>query len=174
MKALIDQLKLTERQLGTITGQECFASSKKQITSVSPVDSQIVGVVTQTSETDYHRVVALSKKAALYWRNIPAPQRGQVIRSLAKVLREHKAALGALVSYEMGKSFQEGQGEVQEMIDICDFAVGLSRQLHGRGRGGHQPRRPPGLVHHRPLPQRDVHEQRGRHVRRHQRVFRDQ
>jgi aldehyde dehydrogenase (NAD+) len=87
--------------------------------------------VTTTDKAAYDQVIATAQNAFIEWRNWPAPKRGEVVRQLGEALRKDKEALGQLVSYEMGKSLQEGLGEVQEMIDICDFAVGLSRQLYG-------------------------------------------
>lgn len=98
---------------------------------VSPVDGAQVGKVCYATETEYEAVLKRSVDAFQAWRNVPAPQRGELVRQMGQKLREHKSELGALVSYEMGKSLQEGLGEVQEMIDICDYAVGLSRQLYG-------------------------------------------
>jgi len=97
----------------------------------SPADGNLIASVNVASEEDYNHVVQTAKKAFEEWRKVPAPKRGEVVRQIGQKLREHKEALGKLVSYEMGKILQEGLGEVQEMIDICDFAVGLSRQLHG-------------------------------------------
>lgn len=91
----------------------------------------MIGKVKSATSGDYEKVVAKATEAFKQWRLVPAPKRGEVVRQIGEALREHKEALGKLVSYEMGKSYQEGLGEVQEMIDICDFAVGLSRQLHG-------------------------------------------
>ncbi|MFB5945515.1 L-piperidine-6-carboxylate dehydrogenase [Albibacterium profundi] len=105
--------------------------SSKKITSVSPVDMQDIASVGVISDDDFEKVIRTAKAAYTIWRDIPAPQRGQVLRDFGDTLRKHKKDLGTLVSYEMGKSLQEGYGEVQEMIDICDFAVGLSRQLYG-------------------------------------------
>jgi aldehyde dehydrogenase (NAD+) len=102
-----------------------------QIDSVSPVDGQIIGSVQTATRADYEAIIAKAQEAFLHWRLVPAPKRGEVVRQYGEALRKHKDALGKLVSYEMGKSLQEGLGEVQEMIDICDFAVGLSRQLYG-------------------------------------------
>jgi aldehyde dehydrogenase (NAD+) len=99
--------------------------------SFSPVDGQLIAKVTGASKDDFNKVVAQSQEAFKQWRVIPAPQRGEIVRQIGLALRENKDPLGRLVSYEMGKSLQEGLGEVQEMIDICDFAVGLSRQLYG-------------------------------------------
>jgi aldehyde dehydrogenase (NAD+) len=101
------------------------------ISSFSPVDNQLIGAVVTTDAAAYEQVIKTAEAAFIEWRNWPAPKRGEVVRQLGEALRKDKAALGQLVSYEMGKSLQEGLGEVQEMIDICDFAVGLSRQLYG-------------------------------------------
>jgi aldehyde dehydrogenase (NAD+) len=92
---------------------------------------QRIAVVTSTDRESYEKVVKTAQEAFTQWRSWPAPRRGEVVRQIGEALRREKSALGRLVSYEMGKSLQEGYGEVQEMIDICDFAVGLSRQLHG-------------------------------------------
>ncbi|WJJ96934.1 L-piperidine-6-carboxylate dehydrogenase [Algibacter luteus] len=115
---------------GTSTGANQF-SSGEIIESYSPVDGQLIGKVKTTSKADYENVMLAATSAFKIWRTTPAPQRGEIVRQFGEKLREKKEALGKLVSYEMGKSYQEGLGEVQEMIDICDFAVGLSRQLHG-------------------------------------------
>jgi aldehyde dehydrogenase (NAD+) len=115
---------------GTSTGLNNF-SNGKVIDSFSPVDGQLIGQVKTTSQADYDKVMEAATLAFKTWRILPAPQRGDMVRQFGDKLREKKEALGKLVSYEMGKSYQEGLGEVQEMIDICDFAVGLSRQLHG-------------------------------------------
>ena len=115
---------------GTSTGVDGFGNGKK-ISSYSPVDGSLIGNVYSTTKSDYEKVILKSQDAYLEWRKKPAPIRGEVVRQFGEKLRQKKSSLGKLVSYEMGKSFQEGLGEVQEMIDICDFAVGLSRQLHG-------------------------------------------
>ena len=115
---------------GTSTGSNNF-SNGEIIESYSPVDGQLIGKVKTTTQADYEKVMEAATKAFNTWRVMPAPQRGEIVRQFGEKLREKKEALGKLVSYEMGKSYQEGLGEVQEMIDICDFAVGLSRQLHG-------------------------------------------
>ena len=124
-------LGLKGKNNGTSTGLKSTASSKQYIESYSPVDGQLIGSVSVTSKKEYEKVVATAQKAFKAWRQIPAPKRGEIVRQYGEALRENKEALGKLVSYEMGKSLQEGYGEVQEMIDICDFAVGLSRQLYG-------------------------------------------
>jgi aldehyde dehydrogenase (NAD+) len=111
-------------------GGKYFASGKV-IESISPVDGKLIAKVKTSGESDYDKVIETAQKAFQEFRLIPAPKRGEMVRQLGLKLREYKDDLGKLVSYEMGKSLQEGLGEVQEMIDICDFAVGLSRQLQG-------------------------------------------
>ncbi|WP_445734536.1 L-piperidine-6-carboxylate dehydrogenase [Mariniflexile sp.] len=115
---------------GTSTGSNNF-SNGDVLESYSPVDGHLIGKVATTTQEDYEKVMDAATQAFKTWRLMPAPQRGEIVRQFGDKLREKKEALGKLVSYEMGKSYQEGLGEVQEMIDICDFAVGLSRQLHG-------------------------------------------
>lgn len=115
---------------GTSTGQN-YLESKNQITSYTPVDGKTIANVTTTTKEQYEEVVQASQEAFKTWREMPAPQRGEIVRQIGDKLREFKEPLGKLVTYEMGKIYQEGLGEVQEMIDICDFAVGLSRQLYG-------------------------------------------
>ena len=126
----LKDLGLKNDNNGTSTGVDGFGNGKK-ISSYSPVDGSLIGNVYSTTESDYEKVILKSQDAFLEWRKKPAPIRGEVVRQFGEKLRQKKSSLGKLVSYEMGKSFQEGLGEVQEMIDICDFAVGLSRQLHG-------------------------------------------
>ena len=115
---------------GTSTGSNSFGSGT-DIESFTPVNGELIGKVSATTREDYEQVIAKAQEAFAFWRTVPAPQRGEIVRQFGQKLRDKKEALGRLVSYEMGKSLQEGWGEVQEMIDICDFAVGLSRQLHG-------------------------------------------
>ena len=128
--SFISQLGLSDQNAGTSTGLKDF-SSEKYIASYSPVNGKKIGEVSITSKDQYEQVIASAQSAFTDWRMLPAPQRGEIVRQYGNILRENKDALGRLVSYEMGKSLQEGWGEVQEMIDICDFAVGLSRQLYG-------------------------------------------
>ncbi|MEN9303301.1 MAG: hypothetical protein RL264_1730 [Bacteroidota bacterium] len=116
---------------GASTGGKWFKTRGERIDSYSPVDGQLIATVNAATEADYEAVILKAQDAFKAWRLIPAPKRGEVVRQLAEKIREYKEPLGKLVSYEMGKSLQEGLGEVQEMIDICDFAVGLSRQLYG-------------------------------------------
>ena len=126
----LKQLGLSEKNDGTSTGQHS-QSSGTYIASHSPVDGSYIGSVSETTREEYEEVIRAAREAFLEWRLVPAPKRGEIVRQYGDMLRKHKDALGRLVSYEMGKSLQEGWGEVQEMIDICDFAVGLSRQLYG-------------------------------------------
>ena len=127
---LFNKYGLDELSHGCSTGSEWF-SSGDTIKSFSPVDGKLIGEISSGSKKDFDHIIKVSKKAFKEFREIPAPKRGELVRKFGNKLREEKELLGTLVSYEMGKSYQEGLGEVQEMIDICDFAVGLSRQLHG-------------------------------------------
>ena len=126
----LKELGLSNHNIGTSTGSNYF-SDGENISSYSPVDGKEIGKVSTTTFEDYNKVIESAQSAFKFWRTVPAPQRGEIVRQFGNKLRDLKEPLGVLVSYEMGKSFQEGLGEVQEMIDICDFAVGLSRQLHG-------------------------------------------
>lgn len=130
MDKALHVLGLDKVNNGTSTGSEHFGSGEV-IESYSPVDGQLIGSVKATTSEDYARVMQAATSAFASFKIMPAPQRGEIVRQFGEKLREVKEPLGKLVSYEMGKSYQEGLGEVQEMIDICDFAVGLSRQLHG-------------------------------------------
>jgi aldehyde dehydrogenase (NAD+) len=129
MTEALAQLGVKAINDGTSTGQNNFASGEL-LESYSPVDGQLIGKVKMTTAAD-EKVMQSATEAFKTFRLMPAPQRGEIVRQFGEKLRKNKEALGKLVSYEMGKSLQEGYGEVQEMIDICDFAVGLSRQLHG-------------------------------------------
>lgn len=123
-------LGIKELNKGTSTGVNSFGNGPL-IASYSPVDGKLIGKVSTTSKENYEKVMEAAQEAYKSWRLKPAPFRGEIVRQFGDKLRTLKQPLGELVSYEMGKSLQEGLGEVQEMIDICDFAVGLSRQLHG-------------------------------------------
>ena len=131
MQDVLQQLGINEKNGGAATGKNWLDSKGKVITSFSPVDGKKIADVTCADEQAYEAVMQQASSAFLEWRLWPSPKRGDIVRQFAEALRQKKEALGKLVSYEMGKSLQEGYGEVQEMIDICDFAVGLSRQLHG-------------------------------------------
>ena len=130
MTEAMEQLGISTVNSGTSTGTDHF-SNGEILNSFSPVDGSLIASVKTTTEADYHKVMESATAAFKTFRLMPAPQRGEIVRQFGEKLRKNKEALGKLVSYEMGKSLQEGYGEVQEMIDICDFAVGLSRQLHG-------------------------------------------
>lgn len=130
IKTILKNLAVESEQKGCSTGREWMGSGPR-IASYSPVDGSLLGNVQTASVEDYDDLIERAEHAFLHFRKIPAPQRGELVRQFGNKLREKKSDLGQLVSWEMGKSLQEGLGEVQEMIDICDFAVGLSRQLHG-------------------------------------------
>jgi len=128
----LKELGIKKENFGASTGLTWFKTKDSGVIDViSPTNGCYIAKVFQCSVSDYRKVAEISHNAFLNWRNIPAPKRGEIIRQVGQKLREFKEPLGRLVSYEMGKSIQEGHGEVQEMIDICDFAVGLSRQLYG-------------------------------------------
>jgi aldehyde dehydrogenase (NAD+) len=112
-------------------GIDQYISGNHSLVSFSPTDGKRIGAVEETDTLGYDAAIQKAEKAFAVWRNWPAPKRGEIVRQVGEALRAYKEPLGKLVSYEMGKSLQEGYGEVQEMIDICDFAVGLSRQLYG-------------------------------------------
>src|SRR5210317_2072479 len=130
IKTILKNLAVESEQKGCSTGREWMGSGPR-IASYSPVDGSLLGNVQTASVEDYDDLIERAEHAFLHFRKIPAPQRGELVRQFGNKLREKKSDLGQLVSWEMGKSLQEGLGEIQEMIDICDFAVGLSRQLHG-------------------------------------------
>jgi aldehyde dehydrogenase (NAD+) len=131
MSNFIEKLRISSVNQGVSTGQFYIGSSGAILPSHSPVDGALIASVYLADDNGYETVVRKANEAFLEWRTWPAPKRGDVVRQIGEKLREFKEPLGKLVSYEMGKSLQEGLGEVQEMIDICDFAVGLSRQLYG-------------------------------------------
>lgn len=131
IKEALKELGISTSNAGVSTGGKWIRSKGSTIESFSPVDGKLIGKVQAADPASFELVVAQAEKAFIEWRKVPAPRRGDVVRQIGEALRKAKEPLGKLVSYEMGKSYQEGLGEVQEMIDICDFAVGLSRQLHG-------------------------------------------
>jgi aldehyde dehydrogenase (NAD+) len=129
---ILKRLHINDNNEAFSTGSKWGSSAGASIKAiVSPVDGKKIASVKLATETDYNRVIEQAGEAFKKWRTIPAPKRGEIVRQIGEALRNKKQELGTLVSYEMGKSLQEGFGEVQEMIDICDFAVGLSRQLYG-------------------------------------------
>jgi len=127
----LSHLNISAFNKGVSTGSEWIPSGDEKIASFSPVDGKLIASVSIADADSYNIVVSKAALAFKEWRQWPAPKRGGIVRQVGEALRINKEPLGKLVSYEMGKSLQEGYGEVQEMIDICDFAVGLSRQLHG-------------------------------------------
>ena len=127
----LTSLQVQVKNKGVSTGTKWLASKGGAIDSYSPVDGRLIASVKSADKDSYEAVLLQAQKAFAAWKQWPAPKRGDIVRQIGEELRLQKHALGQLVSYEMGKSLQEGLGEVQEMIDICDFAVGLSRQLHG-------------------------------------------
>jgi aldehyde dehydrogenase (NAD+) len=125
-------LGIKEKNYGSSTGTKWFQTTTEgELKIHSPATGEFIASVYQASENDYNKILTSAEEAFNFWKTMPAPKRGDVVRQIGNKLREYKEPLGKLVSYEMGKSLQEGMGEVQEMIDICDFAVGQSRQLYG-------------------------------------------
>jgi L-aminoadipate-semialdehyde dehydrogenase len=131
IKDCLRRLGIDDLNQGACTGTKWINTNGENIDSYSPTNGSLIGSVKQANTEDYEQVIRTAQEAFKKWRTVPAPQRGEVVRQIGNALRKNKEDLGRLVSYEMGKIYQEGMGEVQEMIDICDFAVGLSRQLHG-------------------------------------------
>ncbi|MBU1096580.1 MAG: aldehyde dehydrogenase family protein [Bacteroidetes bacterium] len=128
----LKKLGVKKKNLGASTGLKWYGSEKgEELKIYSPINGKYLASVYQADEKDYEKVAAKAHEAFLEWRKVPAPKRGEIVRAIGDQLRLYKNDLGKLVTYEMGKSIQEGWGEVQEMIDICDFAVGQSRQLYG-------------------------------------------
>jgi aldehyde dehydrogenase (NAD+) len=134
MTDLLKELQLTAKNSGASTGDDWWSTNTAagEIVSYNPTDGKAIGAVYRASLSDYETIIRESECAFLKWRTVPAPKRGEIIRAIGEELRLHKDALGSLVSLEMGKSKQEGDGEVQEMIDMADFAVGQSRMLYGK------------------------------------------
>lgn len=130
-EAYLETLGIEAKNPCWITGQESGHGTGEYITIHSAADGSPLGSVQMAGDAEYEAVIAKAKAAADHWKTIPAPQRGEIVRQIGDELRKYKEELGQLVTMEMGKIYQEGLGEVQEMIDICDFAVGLSRQLYG-------------------------------------------
>jgi aldehyde dehydrogenase (NAD+) len=132
IQSILNKLDIKASNAAYSTGSNWGGESNvNALESFSPVDGKLIASAKVASAADYDAVVLKAQSAFTEWRTVPAPKRGEIVRQFGDALRENKDALGTLVSYEMGKSLQEGFGEVQEMIDICDFAVGLSRQLYG-------------------------------------------
>ncbi|MCX8480133.1 MAG: aldehyde dehydrogenase family protein, partial [Chitinophagales bacterium] len=140
IQEMLQQLGIKNVNHGACTGTHWFNTTGETIESYSSSDGALIGKVNQATADDYEKVIATAQAAFEKWRMVPAPKRGEVVRQIGDRLRQYKEPLGKLVSYEMGKIYQEGLGEVQEMIDICDFAVGLSRQLYGLTMHSERPR----------------------------------
>lgn len=137
----LNKLGIEETNAGTSTGQNHWGDEEADaFSSSTPIDGSHIADVTLTTENDYDKVIVTAQEAFKEWRMTPAPRRGEIVRQIGLKLREHKENLGKLVSCEMGKIYEEGLGEVQEMIDICDFAVGLSRQLYGKTMQSERPK----------------------------------
>jgi aldehyde dehydrogenase (NAD+) len=129
---LLDELNIKARNFGSSSGRKWTTTTDQgEIEVFSPITGEKIASVYQASEADYEKIVKTAEKAFILWRMLPAPKRGEIVRQIGLRLRQFKEPLGRLVTYEMGKTIQEGWGEVQEMIDMCDFAVGQSRQLYG-------------------------------------------
>jgi aldehyde dehydrogenase (NAD+) len=132
IKKVLQHLHIADINEAYSTGNNWGSSANATVKNIlSPVDGNKIASVKFATENDYNTVVETAAKAFVNWRTVPGPKRGEIVREIGEALRANKQQLGALVSYEMGKSLQEGYGEVQEMIDIADFAVGLSRQMYG-------------------------------------------
>ena len=131
LEKIFKDLGINKSNPATALGSRWLGGSSSKINSYSPVNGELIGTTGFSSEKEFSVVVSSCEEAFVSWRMLPAPKRGEIVRQFGEELRVKKNSLGALVSFEMGKSLQEGLGEVQEMIDICDFAVGLSRQLCG-------------------------------------------
>jgi len=140
IKQSLERLGIKPENLGASTGQQWIETTGQWLESYSPADGQLIAKVKETTWDDYEKLITKAQEAFKYWRMVPAPKRGEIVRQMALKLREYKEDLGKLVSYEMGKIYAEGLGEVQEMIDIADFAVGLSRQLYGLTMHSERPR----------------------------------
>jgi len=131
MDKVLDKLGIKKINEGGSTGVKWLKSQGAKVDSYSPVNGKLISSVSSITREEYDTIIAKSQSAFAEWRMWPAPKRGEIVRQIGEALRKYKEPLGKLVSYEMGKSLQEGYGEVQEMIDICDLAVGMSRQLYG-------------------------------------------
>ncbi|MDX2437124.1 MAG: aldehyde dehydrogenase family protein [Acidobacteriota bacterium] len=133
------ELGIKDSNLGACTGEWIMPDDRHELVSINPSDGEPIASIIQADEAAYEKVMAAATEAFETWRMMPAPARGEVVRDLGNELRVFKEPLGRLVSLEMGKILSEGLGEVQEMIDMCDFAVGLSRQLYGPNMASERP-----------------------------------
>lgn len=140
MADFLNELQISAQNSGTFQGKWSLSSTAKWLSSVSPIDGKEIAQVSLTSTSEYEEVIQTASETFLRWRCLPAPKRGEIIRQIGVAFREHKKALGLLISTECGKILAEAEGEVQEVIDIADFAVGLSRQLYGLSMHSERPR----------------------------------
>jgi len=131
MNELLSKLGIEEINFGLSSGAQWHKTNGKVLESISPINNEVIGKVVSATKNDYQEIIKKAGNAFKEWRTIPAPERGEIVRQIGLALRDAKEDLGKLVTLEMGKIYQEGLGEVQEMIDICDFAVGQSRLLNG-------------------------------------------
>lgn len=131
MQNLLKKLDLDLENTGTL-GVANYTNEGKFLESLSPIDNALIAKISVTSKAQYESVVEEQQLVFKEWRKVPAPKRGEIVREIGNALRDYKKPLGELVTIEMGKILAEGEGEVQEAIDIADFAVGLSRQLYGK------------------------------------------
>lgn len=148
IQEMLNKLGIEEMQTGACTGTQWLETNGRTVDSKSPADGKKIASVKLANKEDYEKVMETAQKAFLEWRKVPAPVRGDLVRQMGDALRENKEALGALVSYEMGKVHQEGMGEVQEMIDIADFALGQSRMLYGMNTKSERPNHKLGEQYH--------------------------
>ncbi len=130
LEQILERLGLRETNSGVFAG-EWLTPGGAEIESINPATGEVLARIETASREDYEQVISRAEESFRVWRNLPAPKRGEIVRQIGQALREHQRELGLLVTYEVGKIKSEGVGEVQEMIDMCDFAVGLSRQLYG-------------------------------------------
>jgi len=140
MQSIAEKLGIEAVNAGASTGSLWMEGEGSLLESVSPIDGRVIAAVRQATAEQYERVIEQARAAFAEWRMVPAPKRGEIVRQIGEAIRRHKAQLGALVTLEMGKIRAEGEGEVQEMIDICDFAVGQSRMLYGMTMPSERPR----------------------------------
>lgn len=140
MRSILEHFGFADEIPGAATGSEQLECRGEILESVSPIDSKTIGRVRQASSGEFERVAARAAEAFLMWRTIPAPKRGEIVRLIGNAVRAQKKELGALVSLEVGKIRAEGEGEIQEVIDICDFALGQSRMLYGLSMQSERPR----------------------------------
>lgn len=131
IRETLSEIGIEKVNMGLCTGTQWYKTTGDKLSSFSPANGELIADIQLATRDDYNTAIATAKAAFKEWRTIPAPKRGEIVRQIGNELRKYKEPLGKLVSYEMGKIYQEGLGEVQEMIDICDFAVGQSRQMYG-------------------------------------------